>query len=217
MVHNGVNQMISQRAIIQNYETAYEGLLSYHDFSVGLIGKQPGVSIPPPVKVQLNEYNIIDAERAILNVYRNDAKSLHAKLKRSPVWLLMHDDISKFSTEYNRVYLKCIDEDLNPFDMFFCLTKLKGGVTAYDITDAIIQNVIDAVHLEKNVYTKMKQYFDNAAMDSANYITPTPPTYLKFGTLLEVNKQQKEIHIAGSPDFPIAITGDGVASNVKAG
>ena len=39
MVHNGVNQMISQRAIIQNYETAYEGILSYHDFSVGRIGK----------------------------------------------------------------------------------------------------------------------------------------------------------------------------------
>ena len=54
-------------------------------------------------------------------------------------------------------------------------------------------------------------------MGSANYITPTPPTYLKFGTLLEVNEQQKEIQIACSPDLPIAITGDGVASDVKAG
>ena len=166
MVHNGVNQMISQRAVIQNYEKVYEGLLSYHDFPVGLIGKQPGVSIPPPVKVQLNEHNI-DAERAILNAYMNDANSLHAKLKRSPVWSLMHDSISKFSTEYSGVYLKGIGEDLNPFDVPFCLTKLKGGVTAYDITDAIIQNVMDAVHLEKNAYTEIKQYFDNAAMDSA--------------------------------------------------
>ena len=54
-------------------------------------------------------------------------------------------------------------------------------------------------------------------MDNANYITPTPPTYLKFGTLLEVNEQQKEIHIAGSPDLLIAVTGDGATSNVKAG
>ena len=153
MVHNGVNQMISQRAVIQNYEKAYEGLLSYHDFPVGLIGKQPGVSVPPPVKVQLNEHNIIDAERAILNAYMNDANSLHAKLKRSPVWSLMHDSISKFSTEYSGVYLKGIGEDLNPFDVLFCLTKLKVGVTTYDITDAIIQNVMDAVHLEKNAYT----------------------------------------------------------------
>ena len=53
-------------------------------------------------------------------------------------------------------------------------------------------------------------------MDSVNYITPTPPTYLKFGTLLEINEQQKEIHIAGSSDLPIAITGDRVASTVKA-
>ena len=168
------------------------------------------MSIPPPFKVQLNEHNIIDAERPILNAYRNDANSLHAKLKQFPVWLLMHDDISKFSTEYKGIYLKDIDKDLNPYDVPFC-------VTAYDITDAIIQNVIDAVHLEKNAYTEIKQYFDNAAMDSANYITPTPPTYLKFGTLLEVNEQQKEVYIAGSSDLPIAITRDGVASNVKAG
>ena len=88
LVHNGVNQMISQRAVIQNYEKAYEELLSYHDFPVGMIGKQPGVSIPPPVKVQSNEHNI-DAERAILNAYMNDVNSLHAKLKRSPVWSLI--------------------------------------------------------------------------------------------------------------------------------
>ena len=53
-------------------------------------------------------------------------------------------------------------------------------------------------------------------MDSVTYIAPTPPIYLKFGTL-EVNEQQKEIHVAGSPDLPIGNIGDGVASNVKAG
>ena len=137
--------LISQRAIIQNYETAHEGLLSYHDFSVGLICEQPGVSIPPPFKVQLTEHNIIDAEHLILNSYGNDANNLHAKLKRFPAWLLMHDGISKFSTEYKRIYLKGIGKDLNPFDMPFCLTKLKDGVTAYDITNAIIQIVINAV------------------------------------------------------------------------
>ena len=101
--------------------------------------------------------------------------------------------------------------------MPFCLTKLKGGVSAYDTADAIIQNVIDVVHLEKNAYTEIQQYFNDASMDSATYIAPAPPIYLKFGTLLEVNEQQKEIHVAGSPDLPIGNTGDGVASNVKAG
>ena len=96
------------------------------------------MSIPPPVKVQFNEHNIIDVERAILNAYRNDANNVHTKLKRSPVWSLMHNGISKFAIEYNGVYLKGIDEDLNPFDLPFCLTELKGGVTAYDITDNII-------------------------------------------------------------------------------
>ena len=91
MVHNGVNQMISQRAIIQNHETGYEGRLSYHNFSVGLIGQHPGLSIPPPVKIHLNEHNIIHVERAILDAYKNNANNLHAKWKRSPVWSLIHE------------------------------------------------------------------------------------------------------------------------------
>ena len=128
-------------------------------FFVGLNSKQPVVTIPPTVKVQLNEHNIIDAEHAIQNASRNDANSLHAKLKRSPVWSLMHDGISKFSTEYNGVYLKGADEDLNPFDVPFCLTKLKGGVTVYDITNAIIQSVIGVVHLEKNCLHRNQTIF----------------------------------------------------------
>ena len=47
-----------------------------------------------------------------------------------------------------------MDEDLNPFDVPFCLTKLKDGVSAYDTADAIIQIVIDVVHLEKMVTPK---------------------------------------------------------------
>ena len=113
----------------------------------------------------------------IMNEYKNNANSLHAKLKRSLVWSLMHDGISKFSTEYNGVYLQGIDEDLNRFDVPFCLTKLEGGVSAYDTADAIIQNVID-VHLEKNAYTEIQQYFNYASMNSATYIALTPPIYL---------------------------------------
>ena len=71
----------------------------------------------------------------------------------------MQDGISKFSTEYNGVYLKGTDEDLNPFDVPFCLTKLKGGVTVYDITSAIIEIVIGVVHLEQNCLHRNQTIF----------------------------------------------------------
>lgn len=57
--------------------------------------------------------------------------------------------------------------------------------------------------------TEIKQYF-------VNFRTLKPPTYLKLGTLLEVNQQQKEIQIAGSTDLSIGYMLGGVASNVKA-
>ena len=88
-------------------------------------------------------------------MYKNNQNGLYKNLKRSPVWSLMHDRISKFSTKYNGVYLKGIDGDQNPFDVPFCLTKLKGGVNAYDTADAIKQSFIDVIDLKKDAYTEI--------------------------------------------------------------
>lgn len=40
---------------------------------------------PLPVEIKFNNYNITDAECAILDVYENNQNSLYGKLKRSPV------------------------------------------------------------------------------------------------------------------------------------
>ena len=52
-------------------------------------------------------------------------------------------------------------------------------------------------------------------MNNATYCHQTSSTWLKFGTLLEVNEQQNEIHKTGSPDLSIGNAGDGAAFNVK--
>ena len=211
IVRNGVNQMISQRVIVQNYVTGYEGLLSYHKFSVGLADNQAGSSIPTPAKVKLNEHNIIDAEHAILNTYKNNQNSLYGKLKRFPVWSLMHEEIYEFSTKCNGVSLKGIDGDQNPFDVTFCLTN------AYGTADVIILSFIDFTDLKKDAYSKIIQYFNDASMDNATLIAQTPPNYFILGILLKVNELQKANPYCRSPDLPIGNTGDGVTTNVRAG
>ena len=63
--------------------------------------------------------------------------------------------IEYLNSQPNTIYLKGIDGDQNPFDVPFCLTKLKGGVNAYDTADAIKQSFIDVIDLKKDAYTEI--------------------------------------------------------------
>lgn len=110
------------------------GIKSYHQFAKDeLQSNHPKAALPPPVEISLNKHNIKHAQTAILDAYRYDQEdSIHQVVKKSPYWSLMHDGISKFSTEYNGVYVRGIDESNEPVNVPYCLTKMKGGVDAYD-------------------------------------------------------------------------------------
>ena len=43
----------------------------------------------------------------------------------------MHDGISKFSTEYNGVYLRRIEHKNQSVNIPYCFSKLRGGVNAF--------------------------------------------------------------------------------------
>lgn len=107
---------------------------SYHKYALDIVkSNHPHVAIPAPVEVTLNEHNIFKVQEAILNAYRHDQQdSLYKTMQKSPHWSLMHDGISKFGTEFNGVYLRGIDGNNEPISVPFCLSKMKGGVNAYD-------------------------------------------------------------------------------------
>ena len=44
----------------------------------------------------------------------------------------MHNGISKFSTEYNGIYLREINDKNKPVNVPYCMSKMRGGVNAYD-------------------------------------------------------------------------------------
>ena len=93
----------------------------------------PNVILPPPVEVSLNKHNISQAQTAILDAYRYDQPdSIYKVIQKSPYWSLMHDGISKFSTEYNGVYLRGINDKKEPVNILYCLSKMRGGVNAFD-------------------------------------------------------------------------------------
>ena len=110
---------------------------AYHQFIV--TAAQSGVSstqLSAPPQIALNKHNISQVKRAILDVYHyHTPGSLYEQIKKSPFGGLMHDGISKFCNEFNGVYLRGIDEQNHPFDVPYCLTKLKGAADSFDLDE----------------------------------------------------------------------------------
>ena len=108
---------------------------AYHQFIV--TAAQSGVSstqLSAPAEITLNKHNITQVEGAILDVYRyHTPRSLYDQIKKSPFWGIMHDGVSKFCNDFNGVYLRGINEQNHPFDVPYCLTKMKGGVDSFDL------------------------------------------------------------------------------------
>ena len=96
MVHTGVNKCLLNYAILENYETAFNAVGSYHQFIT--TSNLPGfedVELKPPVEISVNKNNISVMEKAILDVYVQKEDSPYNILKKSPFWGIMHDGIVK--------------------------------------------------------------------------------------------------------------------------
>ena len=72
-------------------------------------------------------------EKAILDVYKENTNSPYDKIQKSPYWGIMHDGIAKFSKEFNGVYMRGINDDFEPFNVPYCLSRMEGGVNGFDL------------------------------------------------------------------------------------
>ena len=65
-VHQGANKCLSNAAVVENYEIGYEMVNEYHNTIKSSHDQLH--KIPPPPKVPLNCHNILDVQKAILEV-----------------------------------------------------------------------------------------------------------------------------------------------------
>ena len=220
VIHKGVRKALSHAAILENYEAGYEGQLLFREGVASKLQKTHPAAVadvPQVIKVQLNDHNINDAERAILDTYRYDEeKSLYKKLDESPYYSIMHDGISKFANEFNGVFLRGLDADHSPINVPFCLSRMKGGVTGVDTANEILSNLAQTSGETSTAYTEMMKCFELENVENPHYISPTPPNYFKIGSLAAKDDDLKLIKIKVSEKFPVGNIGDGVAVNVKA-
>ena len=86
------------------------------------------------MEIPINKNNIGDVEKGILDVYQKDTpESPHKTIEASPFWGLMDDSISKFGREYNGSFICRIDENYEPINVAYHLSKMKGGVNGFDL------------------------------------------------------------------------------------
>ena len=118
----GLNKCLSNEAILENYGTAMRGMKEYHKFiNTTATSSLSNVTLAPPVEVAVNKNNIDLMEKSILTAYRSDDDSLYKQMEKFKFWGLMHDGISKFSHEFNGVYLGGVDDNFAPFNVPFSL------------------------------------------------------------------------------------------------
>ena len=101
-----MNKCISNEAILEGYSRAVHGMKTWQKFSDSLSNSSESL-MPPDAAV--NKNNIPTMEKATLDAYRyHTAGPMYDVMKKSAYWSFLHDGISKFSKEYNGVYLRGI-------------------------------------------------------------------------------------------------------------
>ena len=89
--------------------------------------------------------------------------------------------------------------------MPFCLTKLKGGVNAYDIADATIQGFIDVIDLRNYAYTEIIQYFNDASMDNEPLLLQHYLTIFNWEHYWKLMSYKKKSVLQFPQTFPLVI------------
>ena len=104
----------------------------YHEFVKN--AKRSNDEPASPVEVAINKNDVWEVEKVVLNAYCHDTPELPGgAIKASPYWGFLHDVISKFGKEFNRLYICGTDESYELINVPYHLSKMKGKVTGFDL------------------------------------------------------------------------------------
>ena len=91
----------------------------------------------------------------------------------------------------------------------YCLRTMKAGVTASDLVESLFEVAGLFINMKKNAFENISRYMPNY-----NNTTPTPPSYFKLDTVMEVTSVQIDIKM--SKNLLVGNCGDRVRVNSNA-
>ena len=125
----------------------------------------------------------------------------------------MHYRISKFGSELNGTFIRCLNKDNHPVSVPYSLKKVKGGLNAFELSNQLINGISEMSNSNPTAFITVSSKLADLKPDK---IWPMPPKYFKLGKLKTLDVENQTIEIEASPNLPIGNCGDGVAVNTKA-
>ena len=217
-VHQGVNQKISNESIFGNYELAVTSMKKQYLFQKQCLeneGHTEALKVQqPPIRYALSKGTIYDCVSAITEAYRKSPDCVYKKIDDSFFWGFSHDLIIKFGNDYLGVFIQGCDRDETaPVSALHKLAKIKGGHSAVDIANYLTGIITGYLSVPNSAFHCIGGILDENEKDYNPMVKP--PEYMKLGTIQRVDIEAKEIYIE-LKNMPVANTGDGVFSNMKA-
>lgn len=220
----GVNHNVSQRTTVQIYNHTQSSISNYHETHLAGIVLD-GKKFESARKICLNEHNIVNFEKAILNTFReSDGTAMNYSpysVLRGPFskyYSIFHDGIQKFGMELNGVMARALNENLNIVNVPWALTKIPGGSLDSGKLVSQILAVVNRIvtygvksfePASKSILHRYESHFPDA-------ICPTLPPIFSCCTLTDFDIENKAIKMRFE-NWPVALVADGCSVNTKAG
>ena len=215
VVQTGVNKTLSQAATCELYNTAVDGVRSWHQTIIGDLDFD-GKKAPPPPRTTINEHNLPTIQLGMLEAYKQLESSPHIWIKRARPFSIFNDGIQKFSKELNGVMMRALDDEWNIVNIPWALSNIPGGSMDNVKLASQLVSVMGSIQSFRQLPSAEKEFLKSYEDEYPNEIAPTPPGIFKCTILEDIDFLNKEINLLFE-NWPVAFVGDGCGVNPLAG
>ena len=102
----------------------------------------------------------------------------------------MHDGISKFGSELNGTFIRCLNKDNHPVSVPYSLKNVKGGLNAFELSSELINGISEMSNSNPTAFFTVSSKLADL---KPNKIWPMPPKYFKLGKLKTLDVENQTI------------------------
>ena len=155
-VNQGANKCLSNVAVIENYEVGHAMVQDYHKILKN--SSEQLSKIPAPPRVKLNNHNIIDIQRSLLETYRTENKdpsNPYHQLENCSDFGLLHDATSHWAKQINTIFLRVVSDNGIIYNVPYSMKKVSGGFTGENLCDELATEISCIKKMPDNATRKL--------------------------------------------------------------
>lgn len=180
MVHQGANKCQSNAAVVENYSVGHTMVQEYHSVISGF----GTTRIPLPPKVRLNQHNINDVHKSILDTYRyenQDSDNPYRQLEQAVEFGLLHDATSYWAKQLNTVFLRVVESNGQIHKVPFSMRQVAGSFTGEALAEELLHDIVLLKKVDNNAAEKIEpavqKYLERQQSNNSGLAKPEEQQY----------------------------------------